>query len=158
MADRKAPVVTAQMLIRRPVDKVFEAFVDPAITTQFWFTKSSGRLEAGKTIQWNWEMYGASTLVQAKIVEPNKRILVEWDDPPCPVEWIFESRAGDATLVTISNWGFRGNKAEVCNQAIDSMGGFTLVLAGLKALLEHNVKLNLIADHHPDAARLQQDS
>jgi hypothetical protein len=31
------------------------------------------------------------------------------------------------------------------------MGGFTLVLAGLKALLEHNVVLNLVADHYPDA-------
>jgi len=31
------------------------------------------------------------------------------------------------------------------------MGGFTLVLAGLKALLEHDVELNLVADHYPDA-------
>lgn len=30
------------------------------------------------------------------------------------------------------------------------MGGLTLVLAGCKALLEHNVVLNLVADHHPD--------
>lgn len=30
------------------------------------------------------------------------------------------------------------------------MGGFTLVLAGLKALLEHNVVLNPVADHHLD--------
>lgn len=33
------------MLIRRPVMDVFEAFIDPDITTTFWFTKSSGRLE-----------------------------------------------------------------------------------------------------------------
>jgi len=33
------------MLIRRPVAEVFEAFIDPDITTQFWFTRSSGRLE-----------------------------------------------------------------------------------------------------------------
>jgi len=26
-----------------------------------------------------------------------------------------------------------------------------MVLAGLKALLEHDVVLNLVADHHPDA-------
>ena len=36
-------VAKAEMLIRKPVAEVFEAFVDPAITTQFWFTKSSGR-------------------------------------------------------------------------------------------------------------------
>ncbi|MBC7990984.1 MAG: polyketide cyclase, partial [Luteimonas sp.] len=27
------------MLIRRPVAEVFEAFVDPAITSRFWFTR-----------------------------------------------------------------------------------------------------------------------
>ena len=43
---RTDPVVTAAMLIRRPASEVFEAFVDPDITTKFWFTKSSGRLVA----------------------------------------------------------------------------------------------------------------
>jgi hypothetical protein len=35
-------------------------------------------------------------------------------------------------------------------QALDSTEGFTLVLAGLKALLEHDVKLDLVADRFPD--------
>lgn len=33
--------------------------------------------------------------------------------------------------------------------ALDSKGGFTWVLAGLKALLEHNLELNVIADAFP---------
>lgn len=151
MLHQSAPIVKCQMLIRKPAPEVFEAFVDPAITTKFWFTKSSGRLEPGKEVRWDWEMYGVSGRVIVKAVEPHKRILIEWDDPPCPVEWQFISRPDDTTLVSISTWGFRGNDAEVANQAIDSMGGFTMVLAGLKALLEHNVALNLVADHHPDA-------
>ena len=39
-----APIVQAQMLIRRPVAEVFNAFADPAVTTKFWFSKSSGKL------------------------------------------------------------------------------------------------------------------
>jgi hypothetical protein len=31
------------------------------------------------------------------------------------------------------------------------MWGFSLTLAGLKALLEHDVILNLVANHNPDA-------
>lgn len=151
MLHQSAPIVKSQMLIRKPAPEVFEAFVDPAITTKFWFTKSSGRLEPDKEVRWDWEMYGVSARVTVKSVEPHKRILIEWDDPPCPVEWQFVSRPDHTTLVSISTWGFRGNDAEVVNQAIDSMGGFTMVLAGLKALLEHNVVLNLVADHHPDA-------
>ena len=44
----QAPVAKAEMLIRKPVAEVFEAFVDPEITRRFWFTKSTGRLETGK--------------------------------------------------------------------------------------------------------------
>jgi catechol 2,3-dioxygenase-like lactoylglutathione lyase family enzyme len=47
--------------------------------------------------------------------------------------------------------GLRGSDNEVTRQAIDSMGGFTIVLAGLKALLEHGIELNFVADHVPDA-------
>jgi uncharacterized protein YndB with AHSA1/START domain len=46
------PVAKAQMLIRKPVAQVFEALVDPAITSRFWFSKGSGRLEAGKHVRW----------------------------------------------------------------------------------------------------------
>lgn len=150
MGNLSAPTVNAQMLIRRPVADVFEAFVNPEITTKFWFTKSSGRLEAGKRIRWDWEMFGVGSNVRVEAIEKDRRILIEWDDPPCPVEWLFEPRGDHAALVKISNSGFRGNDAEVIAQAIDSKGGFTLVLAGLKAWLEHGVALNLISDQFPD--------
>jgi uncharacterized protein YndB with AHSA1/START domain len=39
---RQAPVAKTGMLIRKPVAEVFEAFLDPDVTTKFWFTKSSG--------------------------------------------------------------------------------------------------------------------
>lgn len=94
-------------------------------------------------------MYGVSTQVSVKAVEQNKRILIEWGDPPYPVEWLFSPRADNTTFVTISNWGFSGTDDDVVAQAIDSMGGFSLVLAGLKAMLEHGITLNLVADH-PD--------
>ena len=148
---QNAPRAKGQLLIRKPVAEVFDAFVDPAITTKVWFTKSTGRLETGKEVRWDWEMYGVATQVNVKAVEPNKRILIEWDDPPCPVEWLFTPRADHTTFVCISNWGFAGTDDEQVARAIDSMGGFSLVLAGCKALLEHGVVLNLIADHNPDA-------
>ncbi|HJP91656.1 MAG TPA: hypothetical protein VJ875_06850 [Pyrinomonadaceae bacterium] len=40
-------------LIRRPVADVFEAFIEPDITTKFWFTKSSGRLKVGRQVKWD---------------------------------------------------------------------------------------------------------
>ena len=151
------PVAKAQMLIRRPVAEVFQAFADPAVTSRFWFTKGSGKLEVGKKLRWDWEMYGVSRQVDVKAIEPNRRILVEWSSPdnkpptPTTVEWRFDPRSGDTTFVTITNTGFSGNGDQVVDQASNSMVGFSLVLAGLKALLEHNVALNLVADHAPEA-------
>lgn len=139
------------MLIRKPVAEVFEAFVDPAITTRFWFTKSSGRLEIGKQIRWDWEMYNASAQVSVKAVEQDRRILIEWSGyGTTTVEWLFTPQADGTTFVSITNAGFSGDGDEIAQSAIDSTGGFTMVLCGLKALLEHNVILNLIADRSPE--------
>ncbi len=73
MNDIKKPMVACQMMIRKPVSMVFEAFVNPNITTKFWFTKSSGKLEKGKTVTWEWEMYGAGADVTVIEIYPIKK-------------------------------------------------------------------------------------
>ena len=143
------PTVHTQMLVRRPIEEVFNAFVDPAVTTRFWFTGSSGKLEPGATVTWAWEMYGVSAEVRVKAIEPPSRILIEWDEPATTVEWRFTSHGTEATLVQISNAGFQGTEEEVVGMALDSMGGFSLVLAALKAWLEHGIALDLVADRDP---------
>jgi len=42
----------AEMLIRKPANIVFDAIVDPTVTTRFWFTKSSGRLTQDAKVKW----------------------------------------------------------------------------------------------------------
>ena len=146
----KPPVARAGMLIRRPVADDFAASVDPAITTRVWFTKRSGRLEPGARVRWEWAMHGAAVEVDVKAVEPNPRILVRWEGDPTPttVEWRFTPRRDGATFVEIENRGFGGDAAVA--QALDATEGFALVLAGLKAFLEHGVALNLVVDRFPD--------
>ena len=145
------PMTKTGMLVRKPVAEVFEAFVNPDITTKFWFTKSSGRLEAGKQVQWDWEMYGISIQVTAKAIEPNKRIVIEWQGykGPTTVEWTFAPQKDGTTFVSISEAGFTGDGDELVKQVTDSTQGFSLVLAGVKSLLEHSVRLNLVADRYP---------
>ncbi len=148
-----APIASTSMLIRQSVGKVFEAFVNPAITANFWFTKGSGRLQVGKQIRWDWEMFNHTELITVKALEENKRILIEWDSygTLTLVEWTFVARADNRTWVSIVNKGFAGSGDEIVQQAADTMEGFVLVLAGAKAYLEHNIRLNLIADRFPDA-------
>ncbi len=154
------PVAKAEMLIRRPVAEVFEAFINPAITSQVWFTKSSGRLDTNQQVQWDWEMFDASAQVEVKAIEPNQRILVEWGgegEPMTPIEWTFTPISENDTFVSIAHTGVTGNGDEVVQQIVGSTEGFTLVLAGLKALLEYDIRLNLVADRFP-AATVSDDA
>ena len=141
------------MLIRKPVSQVFAAFVDPAITSNFWFTKASGKLGVNKKIIWEWEMYGVSASIDVKEIIPDKKISIEWDDPRIQVEFKFEKQGNDATYVIITESGYTMTGDELLAKIKDSTGGFTTVLDGLKAYLEHNIKLNLIADKFPDKIR-----
>ena len=118
-------------------------------STNFWFTKSSGHLEEGKTIAWEWEMYGASGKVFVKEIILNKKILLEWGEPATTVEVEFTALTESSTYVTIKNHGFKETDNDLIEVIKDSTGGFTTVLDGLKAYLEHGIKLNLIEDKFP---------
>ena len=148
------PVAKTAMLIRKPVAEVFDAFINPEITTKFWFTKSSGRVEVGKPVKWEWEMYNVSTSVTAKAIEPNKRLLIEWDgySGRTTVEWKFTSHTNDATFLTITESGWTGDGGELVRYVADSTQGFAFTLAGLKAFLEHCIQLQLVADADPSGA------
>lgn len=149
MTKKQIPTVETQMLIRKPVSTVFQAFIDPKITANFWFTKSSSQLEIGKTVTWKWEMYGASVNVFVKDIIPNKKISIEWGDPVTTVDFEFTSLTNDTTYVVIKNYGFKETGDDLIQTIKDSTGGFTTVLDGLKAYLEHNIHLNLIGDKYP---------
>jgi uncharacterized protein YndB with AHSA1/START domain len=148
---QQVPVAKTGMLIRKPVEDVFAAFIDPAITTRFWFTKSSGPLQVGKQVKWEWEMYEASTEVSVKALEQNKRILIEWDgySGRTIVEWKFASLNSGTTFVSIAESGWTGEGDDLVKYVANSTQGFTWTLAGLKGLLEHNVRLNFVADRFP---------
>jgi uncharacterized protein YndB with AHSA1/START domain len=117
------------------------------------FTKSSGKLEPGTNVRWEWEMYDVSATVRVKELEENSRILIEWDpDSPEVIEceWRFYSGEGDTTFVRITETGYEGSRDEIVARVIDSTSGFAFVLCALKALLEHDVELTIVADSHPE--------
>jgi uncharacterized protein YndB with AHSA1/START domain len=143
-----APVVKAQMLIRRPVAEVFNAFVDPEQTANFWFTRSSGKLEAGARVRWEWDMYGVGDDIVVTAFEPERRVVFTWSEPAANVvEWRFTPHAKGA-LVAITNSELKGE--DVVAEALDLTQGWNLALAAAKAWLEHGVRLDLTADRAPD--------
>jgi uncharacterized protein YndB with AHSA1/START domain len=153
----RVPVAKTGMLIRRPVEQVFEAIVDPAITSNFWFSKGSGRLETGAKVQWAWESHDVVIEVSAKAVEPNRRVLIEWPGytGPTQVEWTFQAIPDGTTFVRVSESGWEDDADRLVRYVADSTQGFTLLLAGMKAFLEHGIRLNLTLDRYPEGIEEQ---
>ena len=123
---------------------MFEAFVDPSVTSRFWFSEGSGRRKSGKRITWTWRRYDFSVDADVRAVEPNERIVVEWPgygDPP-PIEWILTDRPDSTTFVKITNTGLQDSSEEVVQMAVDATEGFSFVLAGAKAWLVHGKQVS----------------
>ncbi|KXH84420.1 SRPBCC family protein [Chryseobacterium kwangjuense] len=140
--------VEAQMLIRKPVEDVFQAFINPEVTTNFWFTKSTGKLEEGKKTTWEWEMYGVKSDVLVHKIIPSQLIKTEWGDPAVQVDYEFKEME-KGTLVVIKSYGFSQTGEDLFKVINDNTGGFTTVLDGCKAYLEHGINLRLIEDKFP---------
>ncbi|MGW2214457.1 SRPBCC family protein [Nonomuraea sp. NPDC001684] len=147
------PSTKVGMLIRRPVHEVFQAIVDPAITSKIWYTKSSGTMTPGAELTWEWEMYGASTQASVEEVDEYSRIRFTWGnyapDAPTTVEFRFIPMPDDTTYVQVTETGFTGTGDELVHHVTDSTGGFTFLISALKALLEHDIVLGLVADANP---------
>lgn len=154
MKTQHDPVATSSMLIRKPVSMVFEAMADPVITSRFWFTKGSGRLEPGKTVKWEWEQFGIQADIKVTEVERNRLISFQWpvDEDGTAIRTVdisFEPRSADTTFVNVIEKGFVTGNENLVEEISGQTEGWTLVLSGMKAFLEHGINLNLISDHKP---------
>ncbi len=139
------PIVESQMLIRKPVSEVFEAMANPDITSNFWFTKGSGRVEPGKTLEWEWGQFGVKDTVDILEVNHNEFISLKWKlgDLKTTVEMYFESKSDETMLLRVIEKGFWDslpaedkNLEEKINLMMGQNGGWTLVLSNMKAYLE----------------------
>ncbi|MCO8269481.1 hypothetical protein M1L60_02620 [Actinoplanes sp. TRM 88003] len=101
-----------------------------------------GRLETGARVHWKFKIAGAETDVEVVAADPNRRLDLRWDDTRT-LTITFDDR-GDTTLVGVRIADFTGDDAAA--EAIGTMSGFTLVLASLKMLLEHNIEGDLMYD------------
>ena len=149
MSGKNIYCTEVQMQIRKPVSEVFEAFINPERTRHFWFTKGSSKLEVNKKVTWEWEMYNVSATVIAKEILNNKKLVFEWGDNSRTVEIAFSTLLDSSTYVIINEWGYSQTGDELLAAIKDSTSGFTTVLDGLKAYIEHGIDLNLIRDKFP---------
>ena len=103
-------------------------------------------------------MHNVEAPVSVKKIIPNKTIVIEWGEGQdhSLVTWDFDTITEKDTYVTITNAELKGQGDELTHLLIDTTGGFTMVLAGLKAWLEHGIQLNLVGDKFPKELRDRQ--
>jgi uncharacterized protein YndB with AHSA1/START domain len=135
-------VAKAEMLIRRPIAEVFNAFVDPDMITKFWLESTTGPLAASAKVKWRFMVPGATETVTVTSFEDQRRIAFDWSDG-ISVNMNFEERGG-ASRIAVEIMGFKGD--HVVEKAVATTEGFSIVLCDLKTLLEMGRSGNLVRD------------
>lgn len=143
--DLKNLTASSEQLVRKPAREVFAAFVEPGLLVRFWLATASGPLELGRKVHWEFLVEGAADDLEVLALEPNRRIRIRWSDGT-ETEWTFTEHGSSETVVRVEQSGFAGGPDEVAASALEATQGYTLVLCGLKVLLEGDRAVRLVAD------------
>ncbi len=140
---------TVQTKIRRPIEEVFRAIVDPQQLARYFADRADGPLEPNRTVVWHWQEWGDYP-VRVIQSEPPRAIELEWnstdwkktDGPGFPVRVRMELESLDdgATLLKISESGWPADPAGI-KGSHENCSGWTHMGLCLKAYLEHGLDL-----------------
>ncbi len=141
---------TVYAMVSRPVHEVFEAVADPAKLSAYFTTGGAvGRLEAGKTAQWDFADFPGAFPVEVVEVVPDERIVIRWgrneggkpSGETNPVTFTFTPLDGDTrTKVEIAEEGWSETQAGL-DAAFGNCMGWSQMLSALKAWVEHGIVL-----------------
>ena len=144
--------------VGRPVEEVFEAVADPKQLSSYFTTGgASGRLEAGKTVTWDFHDFPGAFPVEVDEVVPNEKIVLRWeaaegeqhregalDVKPAgyqtTVTMSFKPTDDGRTLVEIEEKGWRETEAGL-QASYGNCMGWSQMLAALKMWVEHGINL-----------------
>lgn len=130
------------MQIQKPINEVFEAIVNPDKMSNYFISKSTGMMEEGKNLIWNFPEFEFDCPVRIGKIEPNSYISYYWsmDDIELLVEMKLTDSQNNSTLVSISEKS-RDNDVAGLKWLSGNSFGWSNFLACLKAYLEYNINL-----------------
>jgi len=140
---------TVRTKIERPVSEVFNAIVSRDILKRYFTDDSSGDLEAGQRIVWNFHEHGEYPVL-VNLFEVNKLIGLalnakDWtktedDSYDVQVRLEFEELEGNATMLIISEQGWKSDEDGI-EASYENCSGWTHMAMCLKAYLEHGIDM-----------------
>jgi uncharacterized protein YndB with AHSA1/START domain len=134
--------ISTKIQVQKPVTEVFEAIVDPEKMSNYFISRGSGRMEAGREISWSWNEVAGEYPVQVQKIEPNKYISFHWEAAgrQTLVEMNLDAQEDGSTLVTITEKSMENNENGL-KWLKENTGGWMNFLDCLKAYLEYGINL-----------------
>jgi uncharacterized protein YndB with AHSA1/START domain len=141
------PTFSVFIIVNRPRNEVFEAVADPAQLSAYFTTGGAeGRIEAGKTVTWDFHDFPGAFPVEVKDAVPDERIVLEWKanepgaDYNVTVTMTFTSVEEGRTKVEIAESGWHDTQA-ARKASYGNCMGWAQMLAALKAWKEYGINL-----------------
>jgi len=135
--------IKTSLKIQKPLREVFEAIADPVKMSGYFISKSTGRIEEGKTLTWQFPEFELQFPVRVDKVEKDKYISWYWDNAEDKVETKVEISLlpmKDGVFVTVTEKS-RDNDEAGIKWLAGNTGGWANFLACLKAYLEYGINL-----------------
>jgi len=136
--------IKAAIQILKPAHEVFEAIADPAKMSNYFISKSSGRMEEDKKLQWKFPEFDMEIPVRVGKVTADKYISYYWndmdDEKELFVEISLDAKDNSNTVVTVTEKS-RANDDAGIKWLKGNTEGWANFLACLKAYLEYGINL-----------------
>lgn len=138
---------TVSAHISKPVHDVFEAVADPARLSRYFTTGGAvGRLESGKTVQWDFADFPGAFPVEVVETVQDEKIVICWGTEErgnSRTEVVFTFKPlddGARTLVTITESGWP-ETPEGLRSSYGNCMGWSQMLCALKCWVERGFNL-----------------
>lgn len=134
--------IKTRLQINKPINEVFEAIVDPDKMSNYFISKSSGRMQESKKLFWKFPEFEEEFPVRIDKVEKDKYISYYWDaeGKELLVEMNLTPTSNEFTLVTVTEKSMENNEAGI-KWLKGNTEGWANFLACLKAYLEYGINL-----------------
>jgi uncharacterized protein YndB with AHSA1/START domain len=135
-------VIHASIQVNKSREEVFEAIVDPEKMKNYFISKSTGKMEEGKTVTWNFPEFKVDVPVRTgKLIKP-EYISFYWGEEGKEefVEIMLTEGPKSSTILNVTEKE-KENNEEGISWLKGNTEGWANFLACLKAYLEYGINL-----------------
>jgi len=142
MTEKQTLEIKVALQILKPANRVFEAIVDPAEMSNYFISRSSGRMVEGEELRWGFPEFEEEFPIRVGRIQKDEYISYYWetDGRELLVEMELTPVDGGATIVTVTEKDMDNDEAGI-QWLMRNTGGWANFLACLKAYLEYGINL-----------------